>query len=83
MQLLNTGDGSVADVVGLTVFRKSSIHLTRAENDTLNLLRLIDGSSVTRVGNDPLEVRVTSELIQRGTSDRVTEKRLGEEDHES
>ena len=81
MQLLNTGDGSVADVVGFAVLGKGGVHLARAENDTLNLLRLIDGGSMSRVGNDPLEVRVASELLNRRASKWVTKERLREEDH--
>lgn len=81
MQLLNTGDSGVADVVRFTVFRKSSVNLTRAENDTFNLLRLINGSSVTGIRDDPLEVRITGELINRGASKRVAEERLREENN--
>ena len=42
MQLLNTGDGGVADTVGLTVLDKSGVDLARAENNALDLLGLVD-----------------------------------------
>lgn len=81
VELLNTGDGGVADAVGLTVLDQSGVHLTSADNHPLNLLRRVDSPrSVGRVRDDPLEVRVASELLERRTSDRVAEQRLGEED---
>lgn len=83
VQLLNTGDSSVADAVSLTVLGQSSVNLARAENDTLDLLGLIDGGAVGRVTDDPLEVRVISESLQVGTGNRVTQQSLGEEDDQS
>src|SRR3954462_4025082 len=41
VQLLYTGDSSVADTVGLTVLEKSSVDLARAENNALDLLGLV------------------------------------------
>lgn len=83
VQLLDTGDGSVADVVGLTVLDQSGVHLTRAENHTLNLLGLVNGGAVSGVGDDPLEVRVASELGEIRASNGVTQERLGEEHDQS
>ena len=65
VQLLNTSDGSVADTVGLTVLEESSVDLARAQDDTLNILGLIDLLAVGGVGDDPLEVRLASELLNR------------------
>lgn len=83
VQLLDTGDGGVADVVGVTVLGESGVDLARAEDHTLNLLGLIDGTAVGRVGDNPLEVRVTSEVLDVRAGDRVTQKRLREEDNKS
>lgn len=82
VQLLNTGDGGVADAVGFTVLGKSSVDLSRAEDDALDLLGLVDLLAVGGVGDDPLEVRVAGEALDVRASKRVTEQGLREEDHE-
>lgn len=82
VQLLNTSDGGVADALGLTVLDQSGVHLTRADDDSLNLLRLIDLVAVGRVRDDPLEVSVTGEFIEVRASKRVTEEGLGEEQNQ-
>jgi len=81
VQLLDTGDGGVANAVGLTVLDQSGVHLARAHDHTLDLLGLVDGGAVGRVGDDPLEVGVLAEGLDVGAGDRVTQQRLGEEDH--
>ena len=81
VQLLDTGDGGVADAVGLTVLDQRGIHLTRAQDDALDLLGGIDGSAVSVVGDDPLEVGVFAEGLNVGAGDGVTQQRLREEDH--
>ena len=83
VELLDTSDGSVADVVSLAVLGQSGVDLARAEDHTLNLLGLIDGTAVGRVRDDPLEVRVTGERVEVRAGDRVTQERLGEEDNKS
>jgi hypothetical protein len=47
---------------------QSSVDLTGTENDTLNLLLGLDlvlTLGVSRVGDNPLEVRFASELLDR------------------
>lgn len=83
VELLNTGDGGVADALALTVLGQRGVHLTRAKDDTLDLLGLVNGGAVGRVGDDPLEVGVAGELLKRRAGNRVTQERLREEDHES
>lgn len=83
MQLFDTGDGSVADAIGLTVLGESSVHLATANDHTLNLLGLVDGSAVGGIRDDPLEVAVTGELLDGRAGDRMTQERLGEEDNQS
>jgi len=83
VELLNTGDGRVADALGLTVLHQRGVHLTGADDQALDLLRLVDGSVlVGRVGDDPLEVRVASELVKRRACNRVTQQRFREEDNQ-
>ena len=83
MELLDTGESDVVDLVVLAVLEESGIDLTGAENDTLNLLRGLDLTSlVSRVLKDPAEVSVVSELLDVGASDGVAEEGLGEEDDE-
>lgn len=85
VQLLNTGESNVVDLVVGTVLGKSSPNLSRAENDTLNLLGLLDGASlVLGIGDDPLELGFrASEVLNVGTSKRVAQERLREEDDQS
>lgn len=64
VELFNTGDSGVADALALTVLGKSSVDLTRAQDDTLNLLRLIDGGTMSGIRDDPAEVRVACELVE-------------------
>lgn len=66
VELLNTSNGSVGDAILLAILVKSSIDLTSTEDDALNLLLGLDlvlALSVSRVRDDPLEVRIASELL--------------------
>ena len=63
VELLNTSDGGVFDAFIETVFVEGSIDLTSAENDSVNLLRFVDGSAMFGIGNDPLELRITSKFF--------------------
>ena len=80
VQLLNTGDGSVADTVGLAVLAQSSVDLSGAQDDALDLLRSIDGfSGVSLIGDDPLEVGLAVQGLNVRAGKGVTQQRLGEE----
>jgi hypothetical protein len=83
MKLLDTSDGSVADTICLTVLHQRSVNLSGAQNDTLDLLRLINRGAMGRVRDDPLEVGFASEVLNVGAGNRMTEKRLREEDYKS
>ena len=85
VQLLKTGDGDVVNLVIGAVLVEGGPDLTRAKNDSVNLLRRLDGARlVLRVGDDPLEASIlASELLNVAAGQRVTEQRLGEEDDES
>lgn len=83
VQLFHTGDSGVANAIGFAVLDESGIDLTGAENHTLNLLRGVNGSAVSGVGDDPLEVGVIGETLDIRASNRVTQEGLGEEDDKS
>jgi len=81
VQLLNTGDGSVADTVGLAVLAQSSVDLSGAQDDALDLLRSVDGlSGVSLIRDDPLEVGLAVQGLNVRAGKGVTQQRLGEED---
>lgn len=83
VELLDTSEGNIVDVVVSTVLVQGSPDLASAQDDALDLLGLLDGAGlVLRVGDNPLEVRLAGELVQVGAGERVTEQRLGEEDDE-
>ena len=83
VELLDTDDGGILDAFGLTVFRESGKDLTRAENDARDILGLVDGLAVLVLREDPAEVRIASELLNRRAAERVTQERLGEEEDQS
>jgi len=85
VQLLNAGESDIVDVILRSVLFESGPHLTSAENNTLNLVRRLDNTSLMRrVGDNPLESGVlASESLDVTASKRVAEERLGEEDDES
>ena len=56
IQLLDARKCSVLDLVRLTVLDKCGVHLTRAHDDSFDLVRLLDGVAVFGFGDDPLEV---------------------------
>lgn len=82
VQLLNTGDSSVLNVIVGAMLMKSSVDLSTTENDALNLLWLVNSLAVLGIWDDPFELRVTSELLNWRSGNRMTEQRLGEEDDE-
>lgn len=87
VQLLDTDDGSVGDLVLLTVLVQDRVGLACAEDRTLYLLFGLQlellALLVELVGDNPLEVRVTSKVLDGRASKRVTEKVLGEEQDKS
>jgi hypothetical protein len=63
VQLLDASDGCVGDLVVGPVFMEGDVDLTGAEDDALDLLRIVDGVAVFWVWDDPLELCVTGKLI--------------------
>jgi hypothetical protein len=72
IELLNAGDGRILDTVGLSVFDKSGVDLSCAEDDAVNFIRFNDPLTVFLLGNDPLEIRIYSEVFDVGAGEWVT-----------
>lgn len=83
VELFDTGDGCTLDIVVGAVLVERSIDLTGTENNTINGIWFIDGGAVLWVLDNPLELGITSEILNWRAGDRMTEERLGEEDDES
>ena len=63
------------------VLVEGGVDLARAEDDAVDLVRGKDGRVfVGGVGDDPLEVRLTSEVFDGGTRERVAEEGFREEE---
>lgn len=63
VQLLDAGDGDVFVFFGGTVFVQGDVDLAGAEDDTVDVFGLFDSFAVFGVRDDPLEVRVASEVF--------------------
>jgi hypothetical protein len=63
VQLFDTSECCVSDFIVGSVFVKCSVDLTRAEDDTLNALRLVNRLAVLYFRNDPTEVAFTSKFF--------------------
>lgn len=83
VQLLNAGDGGVLDLLAGTVLVESGVDLTCAEDDTLDLVWVVDGVAVFWVWDDPLELGILGELLNWRSGKWMAEKVLGEEEDES
>lgn len=83
IELFDADEGGVLDLVGGTVLVKGAVDLTCAEDDAVDFGGFVDGFAVFGLGNDPLEVRLAGELLNRRAGERVTEEGLGEEEDES
>jgi hypothetical protein len=63
VQLLDTSNGGVFQIVVCAMLIQRGIDLTSAKNDTINLSGFVDGLSVFRVRNDPFELRILTGKI--------------------
>lgn len=83
VQLLDTRDGGIVELVLGAVLDQCGVHLTGAQDDALNLVvGLKLAGFVGRVRDDPLEVGITDEILNVRACNRMTKERLGEEDDE-
>ncbi len=83
IELLNASDGYVVDLVVVAVLVQRNVDLPRAQYHTLDLVRLLEGSSlVAGVWDDPAELRIAREVPDVGAGDGMPQQRLGEEDDE-
>lgn len=84
VELLDTCDGHVVDLVVCAVLVQGRVHLARAHDHTVDLVWGLDRVGLVGwVTDDPVELRVTRKVLNVGASQRVTQKRLREEDDES
>ncbi|ANB14017.1 hypothetical protein AWJ20_4972 [Sugiyamaella lignohabitans] len=78
MELLDLDESSILDAICLTGLVQSSEDLTRTQNKTFRFLLGVNRNTVFSIFNNPLEVRVTSEVLNGGTGQRMTQQRLRE-----
>jgi hypothetical protein len=74
VQLFDASDGGVFETVVGAVLVEGDVDLAGTEDDALDLFGIIDGFAVLGVGNDPLELRVTSKFLNGRSSKRVAEE---------
>jgi hypothetical protein len=82
VKLLYTSDCSSLEALLGTVLVQRSVDLTGTEDDAVDSFWIIDGVAVFWVGDDPLKLRVPSELLDGRARQRVSKKRFGEEENE-
>lgn len=82
VQLLDTSNGGIGDVVVGAVLEESGVDLSGTKDNTLDVVLLGDSLAVLLLLDDPAEVAITSELLNGRAGNWVTEKGLGEEDDE-
>ena len=63
--MLDTSDGSIFQIVVGAMLVECSVDLTSANYDAINLRGLIDALTVFDVRNDPFELRVAREFLNR------------------
>ena len=80
-KLLKSRDRDVVDSLVLSLLQELVVDLTRAENVSSDLLRSDEVLRV-RLGEVSLERSAVGHLLQSGSSKRVSQQSLGEEDDE-
>ena len=65
IELFDTGNGGVLDVVVGAVLLERSVNLTGTEDNAIDCLWLVDGGTVLWVFNNPFELRITGEVLNR------------------
>lgn len=83
VQLLNAGDGHVADVIVGAVLVQRGVDLACAKDDTRDLFLGLDVAARVRgVLDDPFEVRLASELVDARSGQGMSQQALREEENE-
>jgi len=82
VELLDASDGCVLVALVGAIFVEGGVDLTSAENDAIDFIWFGDGVAMLRVGDNPLELRFASELLNTRSGNGVTEQRLREENNE-
>lgn len=83
VELLDTSNGSVVELVCFAVLVQRCVDLTSAEDYAVNLIGLGDGFAVLRIRDDPLEVRLVCKILDVGAGKWVAEEGFGEEENKS
>lgn len=65
VELLDTGDCGCLDFLAGAVLVDCGVGLACAEDDALNLVGFFDRLAMLRIWDDPLEVRIPCELLDR------------------
>lgn len=81
VELLDTGDGHIINLVVGAVLVQRGVNLAGANDDSINFLTCLDVTTLMRwILDDPLELRIANKVLNVGASKGVTQKGLGEED---
>lgn len=83
VELFDAGDGCVLYFFIGAVLVEGGVDLACAEDDTLNVLWVVDGMAMFWVRDDPSEVRIAGEVLNRRAGNRVAQERLAEEEYKS
>ena len=75
VQLLDARDGDVVDLLVEAVLLQRGVHLSGANNNALDRGRRGDGV----IRDDPAEMRVAGELVDRGAGEGMAEEGFGKE----
>jgi hypothetical protein len=83
IELLDARNGNILQTASFTLLHECGVHLTCAENNAVDFfMRANLARSMSWVLNDPLEMRLAGEFLDVGASERVAQKRFGEEEDE-
>lgn len=81
--MLDARDSGILEALVGAVLVQSSVDLARAENDTIDFVRLVDALAVFRIRDDPFELGIAGEFFDGRPGERVTKEAFGEEEDES
>jgi hypothetical protein len=71
IELLDTSDGNIFDLVTGSVFGESGVDLSGAENDAFDLVMVLNRLTMLRIRDNPLEVRLASKVFNVRSGDWV------------
>lgn len=83
VELLDTGDCSGLDFLACAMLVDGGVGLACAENDALDLVWLFYRLAMFGIRDDPLEVRIPCEILDRRTCQGVPKQKFREEKDKS